>query len=160
MTKTSTLEGCQNPRMASTYICLRTHFVFATRSREPLIAGAWRPELHAYIGGVTRSLGATPLVIGGTDDHVHLLAGLKATHAPADFIREVKKVSSPWAAQHCGGFAWQVGYAAFSIGRDERGAVSAYIARQEDHHRQRSSAEELRELLKEYGIPLDDRYFE
>ncbi|HWD38868.1 MAG TPA: hypothetical protein VG944_08475 [Fimbriimonas sp.] len=38
--------------------------------------------------------------------------------------------------------------------------IVAYIANQEDHHNQITSSEELRNLLAEYGIEYDLRYFE
>jgi hypothetical protein len=38
--------------------------------------------------------------------------------------------------------------------------VKGYIARQEEHHRQRSYLEELRELLDKAEIEVDPRYLE
>jgi len=144
----------------STYTNLNAHIVFATKQRKPLIAQDWMGELHAYIGGVFRNLGATAFAVGGTEDHVHVIAGLRATHAPADLLREVKKTSSLWAAGHYPRFAWQEGYGAFSESADRVPEIIAYIARQEEHHRKVSSAEELRALLAEHGIAFDESYFE
>ena len=45
-----------------------------------MITGDWRNSLHAYLGGITRELKGVPLAIGGVEDHVHLLVGLRATH--------------------------------------------------------------------------------
>ena len=82
--------------MASTYLSLHYHLVFATKNREPLIAPAWRARLHEYLGGTISGLGGFPQGIGGTADHVHLLVGLKATHCLADVLRELKKAASQW----------------------------------------------------------------
>jgi REP-associated tyrosine transposase len=38
-----------------------------------------------------RGLQGVPESIGGVEDHVHLLVGLRATHTLADFVRELKK---------------------------------------------------------------------
>ncbi len=153
-------EGVAESCMASTYLSLNVHVVFATKGRKPTIDPAWRRDLHAYIGGTVRGLGAVPIAVGGVADHVHLLAGFRATQCVADVVREIKKASSVWAADQSSGFAWQVGYGAFSVSPTQVPSVVAYIAEQEEHHRRVSSAEELRALLLEYGIPCDERFFE
>lgn len=80
--------------MASTYVSLRVHLVFATKGRQPTISNDWRGRLHAYLGGTLRGLGATLLAVGGVADHVHLLVGIRTTHAVADLVRETKKAST------------------------------------------------------------------
>jgi hypothetical protein len=125
-----------------------------------MIVDEWRADLHGYIGGTVRGLGAVPLAVGGVSDHVHFLASLKGTHAVADLVREVKKASSLWAKGRYRRFAWQTGYGAFSISHSDVPGVVAYIANQDEHHRKLSSADELRALLVEFGIPYDEKYFE
>jgi len=146
--------------MASTYHSLNFHVVFATKGRTPIIEPTWRNDLHAFIGGAVRTLGAKPIAVGGVADHIHLLASLKATHCVADIVREAKKVSSAWATERYPRFAWQAGYAAFTVGQRDLSAVGEYIARQEEHHRRVSSSDELRSLLEEFGITYDERFFE
>ena len=146
--------------MASTYCSLHVHIVFATKQRQSLIADAWRRDLHAYIAGTAEGLQAKAVAVGGVADHVHLLVGLRATHCLADFVRELKKAASSWGKSHDSSFAWQEGYAAFNVSTGDVGRVTAYIARQEEHHRQVSSLDELRALLQESGVTFDERYFE
>src|SRR5450759_2705745 len=104
----------------------------------------WRARLHEYLGGTIVGLGGFPQGIGGVADHVHLLVGLKATHVLADVLRELKKASSVWVHGQIGlpSFAWQEGYAAFTLSATVRQAVREYIANQEEHHRVRSFREE------------------
>src|SRR5687767_13287442 len=66
--------------MGSTYLSLHYHIVFSTKERRPLIGADWRPRLHEYVGGTVRGLGGVAETIGGVENHVHLLVGLKATH--------------------------------------------------------------------------------
>jgi REP element-mobilizing transposase RayT len=148
--------------MASTYLSLHYHLVFATKNREALIAPEWRSRLHQYLGGIISGLGGFPQGVGGVADHVHLLVGLKATHCLADVLRELKKASSVWVHEQIGlqTFFWQEGYAAFTVGAPTRPAVQKYIANQEEHHRARSSRDELLDLLSKAGIEYDPRYFE
>ncbi len=148
--------------MPSTYLSLHYHLVFGTKNREPFIAPDWRIRLHDYLGGTIRGLGGFPQGVGGVADHVHLLVGLKATHSLADVLRELKKASSAWVHDEIGSraFAWQEGYAAFTVGATSREAVKRYIANQEEHHRFKSFREELIEMLNKAGIEYDPRYLD
>jgi putative transposase len=148
--------------MASTYLCLYYHLIFATKDRESLITPAWRSRLHQYLGGAINNLGGQSGAVGGTADHVHVLAELRATHALADFMRELKKGSSMWIHQEIRNsrFAWQEGYAAFSVSASVVDEVRHYIENQDEHHRNRSSFEELRIMLERARVPIDERYFE
>ena len=65
--------------MPSTHLSLHYHIVFSTKDRAPITAAAWREQLHAYLGGLVRNVEDVPEAIGGVDDHVHLLLGLRAT---------------------------------------------------------------------------------
>jgi putative transposase len=105
---------------------------------------------------------AFPKVLAGVADHVHLLVGLKATNCLADFMRELKKASSVWVHEQMNerGFAWQEGYAAFTVSATAREAVHQYIANQEAHHRVKPFREELVEMLERAGIEYDPRYFD
>jgi len=148
--------------MGSAYLALHYHLVFATKQRQPLIKDQWQSRLHDYLGGTINGLGGFSQGVGGIADHVHLLVGLKATHCLADVMRELKKASSIWVHDEIGNrdFAWQEGYAAFSVSPTARDAVKGYIARQAEHHRQQNSWSELLDLLKQAGIEYDPRYFE
>jgi putative transposase len=148
--------------MGSTYLSLHYHLVFGTKNREPLIARDWWPRLHEYLGGTIAGLGGVPQGVGGVADHVHLLVGLKATHSLADVLRELKKASSVWVHEQVGvrSFAWQEGYAAFTVSPPARDGVRRYIAHQEEHHRVRSFRDELVELLEQAGIEYDPTYLD
>ena len=102
-----------------------------------------------------------PMIVGGVEDHVHLLCALSRTCEPAAMVKEVKRGSSLWiktrsAAHH--DFAWQNGYGVFSIGFSQIEAVRRYIAGQEEHHRNVSFQEEFCALLSRYEIEYDERY--
>jgi len=148
--------------MSSTYLGLHFHIVFATKHRQPLIDVEWRSRLHEYLGGTVNGLGGVSERVGGVADHVHLLVSLRSTHCLADVLRELKKASSEWVHTEIqqSDFAWQVGYAAFTVGPRDRGGVSSYIDHQEEHHRTRSSRDELLEMLALAEIDYDPRYFE
>ncbi len=148
--------------MSSTYLSLHYHIVFGTKNRESFLAPQWRSRLHEYLGGTIAGLGGFPQEVGGVDDHVHLLVGLKAPHCLADVVRELKKASSFWVHEQIGvpTFAWQIGYAAFTVSANTREAVQRYIANQEEHHRTKSFREELIEMLERAGIVYDPKYID
>jgi REP-associated tyrosine transposase len=160
-------KGCQNTMtlrcaMPSTYLSLHYHLIFGTKDRAPFIEYPWRSRLHDYLGGNIRGLSGFPQEVGGVVDHVHLLAGLKATHCLADVMRELEKASSAWVHDEIGrrSFTWQEGYAAFTVSATAREAVRQYIARQEEHHRTKSFRDELVEMLKKAGIEYDPKYLD
>ena len=144
--------------MGSTYHSLHYHWICSTKERRPFIRD-WKRQFHEYLGGTIRGLGGKPLKIGGVEDHVHALIGLKTTHCLADFSRELKKSTSVWAkAQHDRDFEWQEGYAVFSVSPSTMEKVALYIERQEEHHRTTSFLDELKLLLKRHGVDYDLNY--
>ncbi len=148
--------------MASTFLSLHYHIVFSTKDRVSSIMPEWRPRLHRYLGGLVKGLGGVTQSVGGVADHVHLLIGLKATHCLADFMRELKKQASVWVHAEIGekGFAWQEGYAAFTVSPNSRDGVRGYIENQEAHHRQKLFREELIELLQRAGVEYEEQYLD
>lgn len=145
--------------MGSTFLSLHYHIVFSTKERRPFIKPAWRSKLHEYLGGTIRGLGGVPEIVGGVEDHVHLLVGLRATHCLADFMQELKKASSMWAAEkHEPLFSWQEGYAAFTVSWTHLEAARQYIATQEEHHRKHDFVTELKTLLTTNGVKYEEKY--
>jgi putative transposase len=146
--------------MPSTHLSLHFHIVFSTKDRHPFIESSWRSRLHEYLGGLVRATDGIPEAVGGTADHVHLLAGLKATHTLSTFVQDIKQTSSRWIHETIGvkNFAWQQGYGAFTVSESNRGAVKEYIAKQEEHHRTKSLQEEYLAFLQKHGVQYDERY--
>jgi REP-associated tyrosine transposase len=137
--------------MAHTYTDVLTHFLFSTYKRQPLLDRDLRPQLFAYISGILRRLGFTPLIVNGVQDHVHILLVLSPTVCIADVIEKLKANSSKWVHESFPGkkrFAWQAGYAAFSVSPSNRDRVLKYISGQEEHHRRRSYEEEVEAFLR------------
>ena len=52
--------------------------------------------MHAYLGAVSKRLDCAPIVVGGVEDHVHLLARFGRTVTQADWVKELKRVSNEW----------------------------------------------------------------
>ena len=138
------------------------HTVFSTKERRPFLRHqARREELHRYLGGILHQLGCQPIIVGGVEDHVHLLSTLSRTCPAAEIVKEVKRGSSLWIKQRdltLRDFCWQSGYGIFSLGFSQINEVRDYIAGQEAHHRTASFQEEFRALLRRYDIAFDEKY--
>jgi putative transposase len=138
------------------------HLVFSTKNRRPLLRDkASRETLHAFLGGISKRLDCPPILIGGAEDHVHVLARFGRTVTQAEWVKELKRVSSAWLkerGQQFASFQWQGGYAAFSVSQSNLERVKQYIARQEEHHRKVHFQDELRALLRKHRIEWDEKY--
>jgi REP element-mobilizing transposase RayT len=146
--------------MPSTHLSLHYHIVFSTKDRHPFIADGWRNRLHEYLGGLVRTADGTPETIGGTADHVHLLVGLRATHALATFVQDIKQTSSHWVHETIGvrKFAWQPGYGAFTVSVSNCDVVKEYITNQAEHHRMKTFQEEYVAVLQKHHVEYDGKY--
>jgi len=138
------------------------HIVFSTKERRPFLDDPTpRDEMHKILGAECNKLDCPVLSVGGVADHAHILCRLGRTISIADLVKETKRESTQWVKQkwiRLGEFHWQAGYGAFSISPAHVEAVRAYVANQQEHHRQESFQDEFRRLLTKYGLEWDERY--
>lgn len=146
--------------MAGTFSSILFHLIFSTKHRQPLITPDIRPRLYEYLGGSVRGERGILYAAGGMPDHIHLLVRWRTDVAIADLLRKIKGGSSLWVHETLGvqDFAWQEGYAAFSVSQSGVEDVKAYLARQEEHHRRRTFKEEYIEFLDRHEVEYDLRY--
>jgi putative transposase len=147
--------------MPGAYCNLLYHLVFSTKERRPLIAETMKPRLQEYVRGILKNEGGELLELDGVADHVHLLVRLHPAKAVADALRVIKANSSRWANQtyrRGPTFAWQEGYAAFTVSESQMPRLLSYIRNQEKHHRQLDFRSELVQLLRRNGVAFDERY--
>ena len=67
----------------------------------------------------------------------------------------LKGASSHWINSNDivkGKFGWGRGYGAFSVSESNVDAVAKYIAAQEQHHRRRTFADELKEFIERHRL--------
>jgi len=87
------------------------HLVFSTKNRQPFLRDLdIRTSLHAQLGGISKTLGCAPILTGGIEDHVHMLARLSRTITQAEWVKELKRVSKRWLKDEyqMRDFEWQV----------------------------------------------------
>src|SRR5262249_6676324 len=117
--------------------------VFSTKTRLPLIPPQLLSGLIRYLHGIGANIRVPVIEAGGTQNHVHIT---------------FKSNSSRWIREHGSNFAWQDGYAAFSVSASNRDAVRQYIEKQAQNHRKRSFEEEFVTLLRKSGVDFDEKY--
>jgi putative transposase len=138
------------------------HVVFSTKHREPFLRTPnLRGIVTGYMVGTLRNIQCPSLIVGAVDDHVHILCSLHRTITIARLVEEVKTGSSARMKEEgpsLGNFHWQNSYGAFSVSPSNVEQVKAYIAGQEEHHRNRTFQEEFRLMMERHGIEYDERY--
>ena len=131
------------------------HCVWATKGRRPFIKPDLQSRLWAYLGGIARENKMKTLVVGGVEDHVHVLLSIPSTLSIAKSIQLLKGNSSKWihdTFKERRDFEWQQGYGAFSIGISGIGDTTKYIQDQVKHHCKLSFKEEIEVFLKKHGM--------
>jgi putative transposase len=119
-----------------------------------------RGNLHSFLGGTSKTLECPPIIVGGVEDHIHLLTRFGRTITQAEWVKELKRVSNLWLKEQGNfeNFEWQGGYADFSVSQSNLEQVRKYIANQEKHHQKRSFQDEVRGLLTKHRMHWDERY--
>jgi len=70
------------------------HLVFSTKERRPFLRDEIiRTSVHSYPGCISKQLDCAPIVIGGMEDHVHILGRFGRTITQAEWVKELKRVS-------------------------------------------------------------------
>jgi len=147
--------------MPQSLVQIYVHIIFTTKHRQMLITEEIEHEVHSYLGGICKRLECQPIIVGGYNDHVHILCMLSKKITLIKLLEEVKSHSSKWVKtldESLQNFYWQDGYGAFSVNPSEIDVVTSYIANQRAHHLSRSYQEEYRRFLKKYGVEYDERY--
>lgn len=131
------------------------HAIWATKERAPLINQTFETEIYQFIYEQLRELGCTVRIINGMPDHIHCLFMLNPQKSIADVIKQIKGSSSHHVNQNnltIDKFAWQTGYAAYSVSESVVEKVYHYINNQKQHHQKKTFQQEYEDFLKLYGL--------
>ena len=141
------------------------HIIFSTKKRYPFLKDLIiQQKVHAYIKAICCKQNCETLIVGGIEDHIHLLIELPRTVKLSDIVEKIKKSSSKWiktisaSDEELNNFYWQRGYAAFSVSHSNLKSVEQYIRNQYKHHQKKNFQEEVREFLIKNNISYDEKY--
>ncbi len=119
--------------MSHSFYNVWIHAVFATKERQALITPELEEDLYPFLYAEFKELGCNLKIVNGLSDHVHCLFMLDAQKSYAAVMKQIKGASSHYINQHnliLEKFAWQKGYAAFSISKSEVDNIHNYIKNQ------------------------------
>ena len=144
--------------MPHSYSKIWINAIWATKLRAELIDFSIEKQVYNFIYQELVELGCPVRIINGMPDHIHALFLLNPNKSITDFIRQIKGSSSHSIN---GGnfilekFAWQTGYAAYSVSESQVEKVYNYIKNQKAHHLKQTSQEEFDEYIRLYGLSSD-----
>jgi putative transposase len=141
--------------MSHSYNKIWIHAIWSTKERMPLIHSAVENKIHQFITEQYRELGCPVRIINGMSDHIHCLFLLSPQKSIADVIKQIKGSSSHFINQNnviADKFAWQTGYAAYSVSESVVERVFQYIKNQKAHHQKKPFQQEYDEFIKLYGL--------
>ena len=148
--------------MGHSFSHLLVHIIFSTKGRTNSIYVDLQNELYPYICGISKGEKSPIYQINGTEDHLHILVALHPTKSVSDYVKRVKTHSTKWVHEkfpNLKSFAWQSGYASFSVSESSKKAVASYIATQKKHHQRIDYAQELKSFLEKHCVDFDVNHY-
>ncbi len=146
----------------SSYRQILYHLIFRTKESGKTLNQTYSRELYAYIMGFVKNKNCFLYRINGMEDHIHILCDLHPSIALSDYLRDMKTSTSIWLKQS-GKFSsfegWADGYAALTYAWKDKELIINYIKNQQEHHKKETFEEELRRILEEHGVVVDERFF-
>jgi putative transposase len=83
--------------MSQSLSAIHVHLVFSTKNHKPCFHDAsLRANLHKFLGGASKKLDCPSHIVGGVEDHIHLLGRLGRSISVADWVKELKRASNQW----------------------------------------------------------------
>jgi putative transposase len=134
------------------------HAVWATKERKPFVNSSIQEKVYQFISSQLQEMGCPVSIVNGMPDHVHCLFLLSREKSISDVVKQIKGSSSHFINQNdliSEKFAWQTGYAAFSVSESGVERVYQYIKNQKRHHAKKTSKQEHDEFLKLHGLDRD-----
>jgi putative transposase len=133
------------------------HAIWATKERRPLISKNLESQVFSFMHEQFRELGCPVRIINGMPDHVHCLFLLNPQKPISEVIKQIKGASSHFVNQSdliAEKFAWQTGYAAYSVSESVIEKVHQYIQNQKQHHTKKSFEVEYKAFIKANGLDV------
>jgi putative transposase len=141
--------------LTNTHSKVFVHMIWSTKNRMSFLEKSIRPSLYEKLSVIISEGGNVVHAIGGVEDHVHLLVDVSRNMQLSELVGSIKAKSTHWLsgkADTFRDFEWQAGFGGFSISSPTADAVKTYIAQQEEHHKQTSSAHEWNNFVLKKGL--------
>ena len=116
--------------MPHSYNKIWIHAIWSTKGRIPLISSSIEQKVYPFISEQLREKGCPARLINGMPDHIHCIFLLNSQKSISELIKQIKGSSSHWINQNnliSEKFAWQTGYASYSVSESVVEKVYQYI---------------------------------
>lgn len=141
--------------MSQSFTKLWIHVIWATKNRQELIDYSIEKKLYDFICQELTDLGCPVRIINGMPDHVHVLFLQNPQKTISDIVKQIKGSSSHFMNEGefiLEKFAWQRGFAAFSVSESQLDVVFNYIKNQKHHHLKKNGQDEFDDFVKLHGL--------
>ena len=141
--------------MSHSFSKIWVHAIWSTKDKAPLIEHSIEKKLYPYLSEQLRQQGCRLRIINGMPDHVHSLFLLNPQKSVSEVIKQMKGSSSHYINQNnfiASKFAWQTGYAAYSVSESVAEKVFRYIKDQKLHHTKTTFQQEFDQFVELYGL--------
>jgi REP element-mobilizing transposase RayT len=109
-----------------------------TKNNNPVLTAAIENRVHHYLEHETRKTkNALFHAVGGTENHVHIVASIPPSLLISEWIGKLKGGSSFYINHEIANrklLDWQVGYGVVSFGTKDLNWVIEYVQNQKEHH--------------------------
>ncbi|AUI66887.1 MULTISPECIES: IS200/IS605 family transposase [Glaesserella] len=140
------------------------HIIFRTKSGVPAITENYEEILYTFIWKFIKERKSVLYRINGMPDHIHLLVDLHPKIAVADFVQQLKNATHLLLERHKEEFpfftAWAVGYCALTYSERDKIQIINYIKNQKTHHKTQNFLNEVKCLMIDNGIEINEKFFE
>ncbi len=140
------------------------HIIFRTKESVPSLCIENEKQLYRYIWGVIKESDCILYQINGMPDHIHILLELHPSISIAELVQKIKVYSHHWIDKNKDLFpdfaCWSIGYCALTYAERDKEMIINYIKKQKEHHQSQQFADEIKWLLTQSGITVNDKYFE
>ena len=145
-----------------TYVQIIYQIVFGSKNGHPFMYEKNQDILFNYMAGISRNLKTVPYIIGGHQNHVHIIMALHPSISLSHYVKQLKTASHKMMKESRDLFrsfeCWQVGYGGFTYSYAGKENLIRYVKSQAVHHKKISFQEELIGLLEEFGVEYDMQY--
>lgn len=141
--------------MPHSYNRIWLHVIFSTKERLPLIKFNVEKQIHEHMREQLIENGCPVGIINGMPDHVHLLFLQNHKMSVAEIIKQVKGNTSYWINEQnliIEKFAWQTGYASYSVSESQMERVFRYIKNQKEHHQKKTFMSEYDDFISLHAL--------
>jgi putative transposase len=137
------------------------HVIFSTKSQRAVLNEELRTKIRDSLADELSHSENIRVALAVLADHVHVAVYLSRKMTVNKLVERLKKTTTRCvrsAGAPFENFAWQQGFAAFSVGLTDRDALIRYIETQDAFHGARTFQQEMRAMYAKYDAGFDERF--